>query len=72
MLILIGHLNPPSMQIVHSLAFDEENNRLYVADRENNRVLVFNSQDGDYVWQIGFNEAVYAVAVNKKGNIGDF
>uniref|UniRef100_A0A7M5VDK8 Peptidylglycine monooxygenase n=2 Tax=Clytia hemisphaerica TaxID=252671 RepID=A0A7M5VDK8_9CNID len=65
----ISHLNPPSMRIVHSLAFDEENNRLYVADRENNRVLVFNSQDGDYVWQIAFKEAVYAVAVNKKDNV---
>ena len=62
-----GHLDPPMMNVVHSLALDEEKGRLFVADRENMRVLEFDATKGDLVSHLPFNDPVYAVAVNKKG-----
>ena len=37
---------PSGFFIPHSISLDEENNRLYVADRENGRVIVFGSKSG--------------------------
>lgn len=39
---------PATMMVVHSIALDERNNLLYVADRENGRAVVFDSVTGGY------------------------
>lgn len=61
------------MSVVHSLALDEGTNKLYVADRENHRVLVFGGNSGKLLSEIKFKDPVYAVAYNpangKFGNI---
>jgi len=64
---------PFYMNVVHSLALDEEKHRLYVADRENQRVLVFNSNDGTFVSHIRkgtFKGAVYAIAFARLPDVG--
>lgn len=54
------------MVVVHSLSLDETNNKLYVADRENQRVLVFDANTGKLLTKISdiFKGPVYAVAFN--------
>ncbi|KAL9986000.1 hypothetical protein ACROYT_G000053 [Oculina patagonica] len=55
-------VDPNSFLIPHSLSLDETNRRLFVADRENSRVLVFDSINGNLVREIkGFGERVFAV-----------
>ena len=39
-------LSPTSFKIPHSVSLDEKNQELYVADRENGRILVFNALNG--------------------------
>jgi len=51
--------------IVHSLALDEDGGRLFVADRENKRVLVFHTNRGTFLKKIDFENPVFAVAFNK-------
>ena len=49
-------------QIPHSLSLDEQNRHLFVADRENSRVLVFDSVSGSFVREIKeFGDRVFAV-----------
>ena len=51
--------------IPHSLALDSKRRTLYVADRENGRVQVFNSVSGTFIDEIKlplFGGLVYAVA----------
>ena len=45
-------LDPDVFQIPHSLSLDEQNRHLFVADRENSRVLVFDSVNGSFVREI--------------------
>lgn len=54
------------MNVVHSLALDEKHHRLFVADRENRRVLIFHPDTGEFKSAIvkKFKGAVYAVAYN--------
>ena len=44
--------DPDVFQIPHSLSLDEQNRHLFVADRENSRVLVFDSVNGSFVREI--------------------
>ena len=53
------------MYIVHSVALDEDGGRLFVADREHKRVLIFQTSDGKFLKKIDFENPVYAVAFNK-------
>ena len=56
---------PGAFLIPHSLALDSKTRTLYVADRENGRVQVFNSVSGAFVDEIKlpeFGGLVYAVA----------
>lgn len=60
-----GSLAPGSFLIPHSLALDQANHTLYVADRENGRVQSFNSISGTFLDEIklpAFGGVVYAVA----------
>lgn len=60
-----GALAPGSFLIPHSLALDQANHTLYVADRENGRVQSFNSISGTFLDEIklpAFGGVVYAVA----------
>lgn len=61
---LSGLPAPNSFRIPHSVSLDEENQLLYVADRENGRVLVFSALFGKLSHSISgvFGETVYAVA----------
>lgn len=62
-----GSLAPGSFLIPHSLALDQANHTLYVADRENGRVQSFNSISGTFLDEIklpAFGGIVYAVAYN--------
>lgn len=64
----IGNFPKPFfMVVVHGLALDEAHNLLYVADRENGRILVFDSQSGDFITHISkkFEGAVFAIAYNE-------
>ena len=55
-------LIPDVFQIPHSLSLDEQNRHLFVADRENSRVLVFDSVSGSFVREIKeFGDRVFAV-----------
>ncbi|KAJ7339646.1 hypothetical protein OS493_006053 [Desmophyllum pertusum] len=55
-------LAPDVFQIPHSLSLDEKNRRLFVADRENSRVLEFDSINGNLIREIhAFGERVFAV-----------
>ena len=58
---------PRSMFIVHSIDLDLANNLLYVADRENGRVLVFDSVTGVYknVIRAPNKGAIYTVRYRK-------
>jgi len=58
---------PRSMFIVHSIDLDLANNLLYVADRENGRVLVFDSVTGVYknVIRAPNEGAIYTVRYRK-------
>lgn len=58
-------LQPPHMTVVHSLAYDEKDNRLLVADRQNNRILLFHAMTGNYLSQIKLSQPVYAIAYEK-------
>jgi len=60
-----GSLVPGSFLIPHSLALDQANHTLFVADRENGRVQSFNSISGTFLDEIklpAFGGVVYAVA----------
>lgn len=49
-------------QIPHSLSLDVSNRHLFVADRENSRVLVFDSDSGSFLREIKeFGDRVFAV-----------
>ena len=62
-------LSPASFRIPHSASLDEENQELYVADRENGRILVFNALNGklrhvmarkfDTIYAISYKGAKY-------------
>ena len=60
---LVSFLSVPSnFEIPHSLSLDEKNRRLFVADRENSRVLQFDSVNGHLVREIkAFGERAFAV-----------
>lgn len=52
--------DPDYLHIPHSLSLDEQNRRLFVADRENSRVLVFDSVNGTFLREIKeFGERVF-------------
>eukprot|EP00794_Sanderia_malayensis_P009853 gene9853-10864_t len=56
--------SPYSFNIPHSVSLDEKNQELYVADRENGRVLVFSALFGNLRHSIEgiFGKTVYAVS----------
>ena len=63
-MFIVGVPGPGSFLIPHSLALDQSNHKLYVADRENGRVQSFNSTSGAFVDEIKlpeFGGIVYAV-----------
>lgn len=63
-----GSLAPGSFLVPHSLALDQANHTLYVADRENGRVQSFNSISGTFLDEIklpAFGGVVYAVAYSQ-------
>ncbi|KAJ7365747.1 hypothetical protein OS493_002463 [Desmophyllum pertusum] len=69
-----GVPGPGSFLIPHSLALDQSNHKLYVADRENGRVQSFNSTSGAFVDEIKlpeFGGIVYAVdySDSKQGGV---
>ena len=70
---LAGFPSPFSMDVVHGLALDERRNRLFVADRENKRILIFKPDNGNFIRAIThkFDGAVYAVAFNSFGGSGE-
>ncbi|CAB3983869.1 peptidyl-glycine alpha-amidating monooxygenase isoform X2 [Paramuricea clavata] len=54
---------PRSFLIPHSLSLDHLGKLLYVADRENGRVLAFDSQSGNYrEHYTGFGDKVFAIS----------
>jgi len=54
--------DPDFFQLPHSLSLDEQNRHLFVADRENSRVLVFDSVNGSFVREIKeFGDRVFDV-----------
>jgi len=57
-------ISKKTFNVVHSVAVDEKGNQLFVADRENNRVLIFDVDTGKFKEEITkvFGGAVYAVA----------
>ena len=59
------------MVVVHGLALDETHHLLYVADRENGRVLVFDCNSGDFITHITkkFGGAVFAIAYNENNGM---
>lgn len=62
-----GDPAPGSFFIPHGLALDNKRHSLYVADRENGRVQVFNSITTSFIGQIKlpeFGGLVYAVDYN--------
>ncbi|XP_065060202.1 LOW QUALITY PROTEIN: peptidylglycine alpha-amidating monooxygenase-like [Rhopilema esculentum] len=65
-----GFFSPRSFKIPHSVSLDEEKQELYVADRENGRVLVFGALSGKLLRVIsdGFGDTVYAISF-KDGNL---
>ena len=65
---------PNVFQIPHSLSLDENNGRLFVADRENSRVLVFETHQGKLLGEIkDFGERVFAVHYHpEQGNLDTF
>ena len=65
---------PNVFQIPHSLSLDENNGRLFVADRENSRVLVFETHQGKLLREIkDFGERVFAVHYHpEQGNHDTF
>ena len=63
--MVLENLHPPFMTVVHSLALDEGGNRLFVADRENQRILIFDTMTGNYKSQIQLDQPVYAIAFEK-------
>ena len=60
-------MQPPTIAIAHSLALDEERGHLYLADRENSRILEFDAQSGALLLHLQLSDPVFAIAVNKKG-----
>ena len=55
-------LIPDVFEIPHSLSLDQQNRHIFVADRENSRVLVFDSVSGSFVREIKeFGDRVFAV-----------
>nr|XP_006818341.1 PREDICTED: peptidyl-glycine alpha-amidating monooxygenase B-like [Saccoglossus kowalevskii] len=57
---------PHVFKVPHSLSLDADHNRLFVADRENGRVIVFNSDSKTFIDQYtGFGERVFAADYNK-------
>ena len=58
-----GFPPPPNFLIPHSLSLDHDGGLLFVADRENGRVLTFDTQTGHYrdVYT-GFGEKVFAIS----------
>lgn len=55
------------MSVVHSLSLDDNHKCLFVADRENGRILMFNATTGRYHKQIKVDAgAVYAVEYNPR------
>lgn len=53
---------PNYFQIPHSLSLDKKNGHLFVADRENSRVLVFETEKGKLLLEIkDFGERVFAM-----------
>lgn len=63
-MIFLGIPSLGSFMIPHSLALDRNQQRLFIADRENGRVQVMNSKSGAFVDEIKFPDfggLVYAV-----------
>ena len=57
--------DPAFFQLPHSLSLDEQNRHLFVADRENSRVLVFDSVNGSFVREIKeFGDRVFVAHYN--------
>lgn len=53
------------MSVVHSVSVDPIHKRVFVADRENGRILMFSSKNGIFMKEIEVPQgAVYAVAYN--------
>ena len=61
---LEGFPAPYDFKVVHGLSLDEDGNRLFVADRENARVLVFKPSTLEFIKAIDLKQygSVYAVA----------
>jgi len=59
-----GFPAPYDFKVVHGLSLDEDGNRLFVADRENARVLVFKPSTLEFIKAIDLKQygSVYAVA----------
>lgn len=56
-------LSPPSFRIPHSVSLDETSQLLYVADRENGRILVFNALNGKLIRSIASKfDTIYAIS----------
>ena len=56
-----------AFRIPHSLSLDESNGRLYVADRENSRVLALDAGSGGLLREVkDFGERVFAVHYHAK------
>jgi len=63
--------DPAFFQLPHSLSLDEQNRHLFVADRENSRVLVFDSVNGSFVREIKeFGDRVFVAHYDPEQ--GDF
>ncbi|XP_074634773.1 peptidyl-glycine alpha-amidating monooxygenase A-like isoform X2 [Acropora palmata] len=67
----LQHIVPSFFQIPHSLSLDERNKRLFVADRENSRVLMFDADKGRILQDFNyFGERVFAAHYHReKGGI---
>lgn len=58
---------PSFFQIPHSLSLDERNKRLFVADRENSRVLMFDADKGRILQDFNsFGERVFAAHYHRE------
>lgn len=57
-----GFPPPPNFLVPHSLSLGHEGRLLFVADRENGRVLTFDGENGKFLAQyIGFGDKVFAI-----------
>jgi hypothetical protein len=68
-----GFPPPANFLIPHSLSLDHERGVLYVADRENGRVLTFDTKTGHYRHEYkGFGDKVFAISFSPShGTLND-